>query len=84
MDYPALTPEQLGQILKRSRQQQGLTQQQTGSKVGIRQSVLSRMEADMSRCSVGGLYKLLSALQLELVLRETSAPAKSSADPVEW
>ncbi len=70
MDFVARTPEQLGQILKSCRAQRKLTQQAAGAKVGIKQSTISLLESEASRSSVETLYKLLSALQLELVLRD--------------
>lgn len=70
MDYVARTPEQLGQILKSCRVERKLTQQATGTKVGLKQGTVSVIESDAGRTSVETLYKLLSALQLELVLRD--------------
>lgn len=70
MDYIARTPEQLGQILKSCRIEQKLTQQAAGTKVGLKQSTISVIESAAERTSVETLYKLLSALQLELVLRD--------------
>lgn len=45
MEYIARTPGQLGQILKGYRQQQGLSQQLVGERVGVRQSQISVIEA---------------------------------------
>jgi HTH-type transcriptional regulator/antitoxin HipB len=70
MDYFAPTPKQLGQILKRCRAQRGLTQLEAGSRVDVKQSTVSAIEADATRARVSSLYKLLSSLDLELVLRE--------------
>lgn len=70
MDYVARTPEQLGQILKSCRLERQLTQQAAGTKVGLKQGTVSVIESDAGRTSVETLYKLLSALQLELVLRD--------------
>ena len=76
MDYPARTPAQLGQVVKGVRRQQGLTQSATGRRVGMLQSAVSLIEADPSRVSVAKLFRLLSALDLELVVREKSAVAR--------
>lgn len=71
MEYIARTPGQLGQILKGYRQQQGLSQQLVGERVGVRQSQISVIEAKEARATVETLFKVLSGLGLELVLRET-------------
>ena len=85
MDYIARTPEQLGQILKSCRVEQKLSQQAAGAKVGLKQATISVVESDASRTSVETLYKLLSALQLELVLRDRGSSALLAAEPKpEW
>ena len=70
MDYVARTPAQLGPILRSIRAERGLTQQDAGAKVGLKQSTVSAIESDSARSSVDTLYKLLSALGLELVVRD--------------
>lgn len=70
MDYVARTPAQLGPILKSSRIQRGLTQQAVGAKVGLKQSTVSAIETGAARTKVESLYKLLSSLGLELVIRD--------------
>lgn len=85
MDYIARTPEQLGQILKSCRAEQKLSQQAAGAKVGLKQSTISVVESDAARTSVETLYKLLSALQLELVLRDRGSSVALAAEPKpEW
>jgi HTH-type transcriptional regulator/antitoxin HipB len=74
MEYVARTPEQLGQALKSCRKLQGITQSAVGSKVGIKQSRISEIEAHGAPATVETLYKLLSALGLVLVLREKAVP----------
>lgn len=85
MDYVARTPEQLGPILKSCRTQLGMTQKTAGSKVGLKQSTVSTIEADAARTSVESLYKLLSALGLELLIRDKQSDrTASSAKTREW
>ena len=85
MDYVARTPEQLGQILKSCRAEQKLSQQAAGAKVGLKQGTVSVIESDASRSSVATLYKLLSALQLELVLRDRNGGTEAPpAQRLEW
>jgi len=71
------TPDQLGALLRSRRRALGLTQKSAGAKVGLKQATVSMIEADASRTSVASLYKLLSALELELSL----SPLETRADP---
>jgi HTH-type transcriptional regulator/antitoxin HipB len=73
MDYVARTPEQLGQILKNCRKQLKLTQSAVGSKVGLKQSTISAIEVHGANATVETLYKALSALGLQLVIRDKSS-----------
>ena len=85
MDYMARTPEQLGSILKSCRTRQGNTQEAVGAKVGIKQTTVSTFEANAARTRVDTLYKLLSALGLELVIRDRHADSSVPASKKrEW
>ena len=84
MDYVARTPKQLGQLLKSCRVQQERTQSAVGSKVGIKQSTVSILEADASTARISTLYKLLSALNLELVVRDRSETPSAKSQEREW
>lgn len=70
MEYVARTPEQLGTILRGNRTLLALTQQAAGAKVGLKQSTVSALENAAGASRIESLYKLISALNLELVLRE--------------
>jgi HTH-type transcriptional regulator/antitoxin HipB len=62
-----------------------MTQKTAGSKVGLKQSTVSTIEADAARTSVESLYKLLSALGLELLIRDKQSDrTASSAKTREW
>ena len=85
MEHIARTPQQLASILKSWRARHKLTQHDIAAKVGIKQSTVSVIEADASHAQVDTLYKLLSALGVELVLRERGGRAKSRRAPArEW
>jgi HTH-type transcriptional regulator/antitoxin HipB len=80
MDHVARTPQQLGQVLKACRKRRQLTQTTVGSRVGVRQAQISSIETHGAGITVDTLYKLLSALGLELVLRDMQPRSSKS----EW
>jgi HTH-type transcriptional regulator / antitoxin HipB len=82
MDAVARTPQQLGQALKARRAKLKLSQTEVGTKVGIKQDTVSVLEIRTVSSTVDSLYKALSALGLELVLREKSLPTAVSGQ--EW
>jgi HTH-type transcriptional regulator / antitoxin HipB len=73
MDYIARTPQQLGAVLKAARERQGLSQAKIGAKAGFAQSKISLIENYTVSTSIDILYKTVSALGLEIVLRDKSA-----------
>jgi HTH-type transcriptional regulator/antitoxin HipB len=85
LDHIVRTPQQLASILKGWRTRRKLTQQDVAAKVGIKQSTVSVIEKDASHTEVDTLYKLLSALGAELVIRERGGSPKSRrARSREW
>ena len=80
MNYAAHTPKQLGQVLKGQRKSQKLTQKHAAQAVGLLPKTVSKLELATETATIESLFKLLSALQLELVVR-----SKSQASPTrEW
>lgn len=73
MEYSAHTPEQLGKVLAGFRKASGLTQQEAGSRVGMLQKSVSALEANSDNVPLRQLFKLLSALGLEIVVRRKSS-----------
>lgn len=81
MDTIARTPAQLGQALRARRSRLKLSQSDVGSSSGIKQDTVSKLEIRTSSTSVETLYKALSVLGLELVVREK---ARSARPDREW
>ncbi|HHU37448.1 MAG TPA: helix-turn-helix domain-containing protein [Treponema sp.] len=81
MNYLVLTESQLGAALKNRRKELGLTQVETGQKVGLLPKTISALEANPERASIASLLKLISALNLELTL-SPKPQAKVAKD--EW
>jgi len=79
-DFPIKTPQQLGSVLQGWRKERGLTQKDAGSKVGLAQKAVSQIETDPGRAGMTRIFKLLAALDLEIVVRSRSASRSRS----EW
>ena len=80
MDATTRTPQQLGQALRSRRKTLNLSQTQVGSKVGMKQDTVSQLEIRTASSTVGTLFKALSALGLEMVVREKARAADSSQE----
>jgi HTH-type transcriptional regulator/antitoxin HipB len=79
-DYPIKTPQQLGFVLQGYRKERGLTQKDVGSRVGLAQKAVSKIELESGRAGLRQIFKLLAALELELVVRPRGTPGRRS----EW
>lgn len=82
MDYPIKTLSQLEPILKAFRKGKGLTQGELALKTGVTQQALSVLESKPYRASFERLMFHLSALDVEIVLREKQSGPP--VNPVEW
>ncbi len=82
MQYPVHTVQQLGAALRSRRNQKNLTQYEAGQAVGLLSKTVSGLETDPERASVRSLLRLLSALDLELVLRPKES--RGSDEIAEW
>jgi HTH-type transcriptional regulator/antitoxin HipB len=72
-DYIARTPRQLGAILRGYRRERKLTQQAVGKVSGLPQGAVSQIESDPATSSLSRIYRMLAALDLELVVRPRGA-----------
>ena len=79
-NYPIKTPRQLGAILQGYRKDRGWTQKDVGAKVGLAQNVVSLLEKSPERAGVTRIFKLLAALDLELVV----TPRRATSHRLEW
>jgi len=64
------TPAQLGQVIRGLRTAQKLTQAQVARLGGLLPKTVSAVETDPSRATFESLYRVLTALNLELSLRQ--------------
>ncbi len=75
-----VTPSQLGQMLRRFRKEKKLSQASVASLVSLLPKTVSRLETRTESATVDSLFKLLSALELELTIQ--IKPNQSS--DLEW
>jgi HTH-type transcriptional regulator/antitoxin HipB len=79
-DYPIKSPNQLGSVLQGYRKERALTQKDVGAKVGLAQKAISKIELAPGQTGLGLIFKVLAALDLELVVR----PRAKSKQPSDW
>ncbi|MDD3293634.1 MAG: helix-turn-helix transcriptional regulator [Geobacteraceae bacterium] len=73
-----LSPEGLGAALRSERKKRKLSQTVVGKAVGIDQPTVSKVEKGNPGTELGTLFRLLAALELELVIQPRQKPAKDS------
>lgn len=75
----------LADALQQVRKQQGQTQQTIGELAGTKQSTVSTFETSPEHARIETLFKLLSALNLEMVLElRGQAPENGSGNHQAW
>ena len=84
MEYPVHTARQLALALKGGRKVRKLTQSQAGNLVGLLPKTVSALEGDPEGSTIGSLLKLLSALELELTVRQKPGARVKPTRPGEW
>ena len=73
--------EELAIVLMDSRKRQGLSQARVGESVGLKQTTVSSFENKAAKSRVDTLFRLLSALNLELEVVSRKDAAKGE---LEW
>lgn len=76
------TPRQLAQVLKAHRKQMRLTQREASEKVGLLPKTVSALELRPGASSLDSFFRLIAALNLELVVQERAA--SRPAGDAEW
>ena len=88
MDYPVLTPSQLGAQLRSLRRLRQMTQTQLGAKAGLGQTRIGKIERDPRHVSTGQLMRILALLGARLVVQvpaERIAPTtRRTPDSADW
>lgn len=69
MEYRVISPQSLGEALRATRKKKGMSQLEVGKSVGIDQPSMSKIERGESSARVDTLFRLLAALEMELVIQ---------------
>ncbi len=72
MEQIARTSKQIGAALRRRRRNMLLRQGDVGSRTNLRQATISALESGEPRTQLRTLIHVMTALDLELVIRERS------------
>ena len=72
MKHTVRTADQLAKVIQGIRKSTGQSQKAVADKVGMYQKTISLIETNPENASLGSLFKLLSALNLELILQDKS------------
>ncbi len=72
MSELARSAAQIGNVIRRARKQHRLSQQELGTKAGLRQETISLIENGQTDTGVGTLLAVLAALDLELQIAPRS------------
>lgn len=72
IDQIVRSEKQLGAVLRRARRQRNLSQGALGEQIHMRQGTISRLESGEPAVQLRTLIDVLSALNLELVIRPRS------------
>jgi HTH-type transcriptional regulator/antitoxin HipB len=83
VEYFIQTPAQLAPVLVGARKSKKLTQKSAGTLVSLLPKTISGLESAPEKSSLASLFKLLSALELEMVLRPKNQRGGSS-QPEQW
>lgn len=75
-----VSPESLGTVLKEARKKKGLSQTEAGKSVGIDQPTVSKVEQGGSGTRLDTLFRLLAALDLELVLQSRQPSSEKNQE----
>jgi HTH-type transcriptional regulator / antitoxin HipB len=79
-DQIARTAKQIGNAVRRRRRAQGVSQADLGQKANLRQATISGLEAGEAGTRLRTLFDVLTALDLELVIRPRT---KASNEKIE-
>ncbi len=80
MDQFVYSPKSLGSAIKRQRKEKKLSQTEAGRAFNVDQTTISSIEQGASGTRLGTLFRLLAALDLELVIRPKKIGASTNKE----
>lgn len=83
MQKKIISPEALGFALREERKKKGLNQTELGIPVGVDQTTVSKVEQGKPGTRLDTLFRLLSVLDLELVLQPKDV-SSSTTNKEDW
>ena len=82
MSLIARSPRQLGNVIRRTRTQRGLTQTQLADLAGMRQEKVSVIESGQEGAKLSTIFALLAALNLEITVGERSGKSGKGIEDI--
>lgn len=82
MKQLARSPEQIGNLIRRARKKQGLSQAELGERAGLRQASISLLESGNPAIRLDNLLSVLVALDLDMNIGNRSQ--SSLSDLEDW
>ena len=79
MEYRLTIAQQLPSLLRSIRKKNRITQQQLGERLGLSQRMVAKLEARPEKASFERVLQALSALEIDLVLKERKTPSLPSS-----
>lgn len=79
MEYRIAVAQQLNSLLRSLRKERRMTQQQLGERLALSQRMVAQFEAHPEKASFERVLQVLSALGMDLVLKERETPTSSSS-----
>lgn len=84
-EIPLQTPQQLASHLRSLRKRLGLTQAQLGTRLGVEQARIGKIERNPGSISVEQLIQLLTILEAEIIVRPRNAQSRvTTAHKATW
>ena len=78
MEYRIAIAQQLTSLVRSIRKERQITQEQLGERLGLSQRTVAQFEAHPEKASFERVLQALSALEIDLVLKERETPTSSS------
>ena len=72
------TSSQMALILRTLRKKKKLTQKEAAARIGLLPKTVSLLENNPEKCTIGSLFKLLSVLDLELLIQDKPEELKET------